>query len=317
MKNQGIFDRVLSFLRSVIQNFPDKRKSSPNLRYSMEDLALAAFSVFFTQSPSFLAYQKTMEQAKGKSNAQTLFGMDEIPTDNQIRDILDEVPPQQVFPVFDKILEEFKQAGLLDSFRGFDGQTLIPLDGTWYFSSQNISCENCSTLSHKNGDTTFYHSAITPVIVGQEQKYAIPLRPEFILPQDGHDKQDCETAAAKRWIAQHASYYRGLLGEITILGDDLFSKQPLCQEVLVVKGHFIFVCKPESHKTLYEWIEQLEKENDLNTLSTKRWNGRFWEIYTYNMAFAHFFVKNEICNLLILLKAYFMPNYQKIELFCF
>ena len=27
---------------------------------------------------------------------------------------------------------------------------------------------------------------------------AMPLEPEFIVPQDGHDKQDCESRAARR-----------------------------------------------------------------------------------------------------------------------
>jgi hypothetical protein len=35
----------------------------------------------------------------------------------------------------------------------------------WYYSSQNIHCPNCSCLEHKSGDKTYYHSAVTPVIV--------------------------------------------------------------------------------------------------------------------------------------------------------
>lgn len=66
-------------------------------------MASAAFSVFFTQSPSFLAYQTAMTETHGSSNAQTLFGMRRIPTDNPIRGLLDAVPPQQVFPMFGRI----------------------------------------------------------------------------------------------------------------------------------------------------------------------------------------------------------------------
>ena len=71
----------------------------------MEDAALSAFSVFFTQTPSFLAYPRMMEGSKGKSNAQSLFGVHRIPSDNQIRDLLDAVAPEQVFPVFEEILQ--------------------------------------------------------------------------------------------------------------------------------------------------------------------------------------------------------------------
>ena len=69
------FDSMVSYLRSTMANFPDKRIGT-NTHYSIEDAALGAFSVFFTQSPSFLSFQQAMLKNKGISNAQTLFGMD-------------------------------------------------------------------------------------------------------------------------------------------------------------------------------------------------------------------------------------------------
>ena len=57
-----------------------------------------AFSVFFTQSPSFLQHQRLMKPKKGKDNAQSLFGLEEIPCDNQIRNLLDPIPATTVFP---------------------------------------------------------------------------------------------------------------------------------------------------------------------------------------------------------------------------
>ena len=71
--------------------------------HSLYDAGLSAFSVFFTQTPSFLAYQRKMAEQKGKSNSQSLFGVHEIPSDNQIRNLLDPVPPNALFPVFESI----------------------------------------------------------------------------------------------------------------------------------------------------------------------------------------------------------------------
>ena len=68
------FKDMVNELRILGSTFSDKR-TGKNLVYPMQDVVLGAFSVFFTQSPSFLSFQKTMEQNKGKSNAQTLFGM--------------------------------------------------------------------------------------------------------------------------------------------------------------------------------------------------------------------------------------------------
>ena len=103
----------------------------------------------------------------------------------------------------------------------------------------------------------------------------IPLVPEFIVPQDGHDKQDCETAAAKRWLSQHGQRFSPL--KVTILGDDLYCHQPWCQQLLEQHLNFILVCRPESHITLYEHLDGI----DLPTLTTKRWTGKVEETYTY------------------------------------
>ena len=66
------WDDHVQHLRQVLGGLPDRRTGT-NTSYSMEDIGLGAFSVFFTQCPSFLAHQKTMQQAKGQSNAQSLF----------------------------------------------------------------------------------------------------------------------------------------------------------------------------------------------------------------------------------------------------
>ncbi|MGC8713158.1 MAG: ISNCY-like element ISAtsp9 family transposase, partial [Leptodesmis sp.] len=92
---------MVGSFRQVLSSLPDKR-TGKNIRYGMEDAALSAFSVFFTQTPSFLAYQRMMEGSKGHSNAQSLFGVHRIPSDNQIRALLDPVKPKQVFPIFEE-----------------------------------------------------------------------------------------------------------------------------------------------------------------------------------------------------------------------
>lgn len=272
---------MIGSLRKAIQSFPDKRIGK-NLTYSIEDAGLGAFSVFFTQCASFLANQKTMKEIKGKSNAQTLFQIDQIPSDNHIRDLLDPVSPRFVFPVFDKALAGLSDSGYLNEFRIFNGDLLIPLDGTWYFSSKKIHCDNCSTIEHEDGTITYYHCVLTPVIAAPGQDKVIPLIPEFIEPQDGHDKQDCENAAVKRWIQNYGKKYSEM--GVTISGDDLYCKQPMCLELLDNGFNYILVCKPNSHKTLYEWVELLEEGIDRHTVTLRRWNGKFQEIYRYKYA---------------------------------
>ena len=49
------FTDFLRAMRAAIATFPDLRKGK-NKHYTVRDAALGAFAVFFTQSPSFLAY---------------------------------------------------------------------------------------------------------------------------------------------------------------------------------------------------------------------------------------------------------------------
>lgn len=272
------FDDMIKCLRTTIANFPDKR-TGQNTRYSLEDAALGAFSVFFTQSRSFLSFQNSMQKAKGKSNAQTLFAMDKIPSDNHIRDLLDVVAPEFVFPVFHYILGGIQDLGQLDAFRSYNDNLLCALDATQYFSSNKIHCENCSRKEHKNAAPTYSHSAITPVFVAPGNNKAISLPPEFIVPQDGHSKQDCENAAAKRWITQYAPIYKHL--GITLLGDDLYSNHPIGSLILENGFDFILVCKPDSHPTLYQWLDEMQALQAVETVIEKRWTGKTHLIDTY------------------------------------
>lgn len=275
------WNRLIGQTSKVLGALPDRR-TGDNCQYSMEDIGLAAFSVFFTQSPSFLAHQKTMEQSKGQSNAQTLFQIEKIPSDNHIRDTLDPVSPDELFALYDHVFQTLRDKGVFQTYRSVHDTIPIALDGTWYNSSKKLHCSNCSCMEHKNGEKTYYHSAVTPVIVAPGQTQAIPLRPEFIIPQDGHTKQDCEIAASKRWLEKNACLYSPL--QATLLGDDIYAHQPFCRKTLLHDFHFIFTCKPDSHTTLYNWVNLLQPGHGLNLLKLRVKQGAKWEHYTYRYA---------------------------------
>jgi hypothetical protein len=271
---------LLQQTRSVLGGLSDRR-TGDHCSYTMEDIGLAAFAIFFTQCPSFLARQTAMQKAKGVSNAQSLFHIQDIPSDNHIRQTLDPVPPGELFALYDRVFEALREKGVLQTYRAVQGTIPIALDGTWYYSSKKLSCPNCSCLEHQNGEKTYDHSAVTPVLVAPGQPHAISLRPEFITPQDGHTKQDCEIAAAKRWLEKNAARYASL--KATLLGDDLYAHQPFCRQTLLHDFHFIYTCKPDSHKTLYDWVNLL-RAPDLRQFKARVKNGARWEHYAYRYA---------------------------------
>jgi hypothetical protein len=282
--NSRGFDQLIERWRVVVAGLPDRR-TGDNTQFTMADIALSAFAVFFTQCPSFLSFQQNMEKVQGQNNARSLFHVGRVPSDNHIRQTLDPVAPHHLFSLFDDLHRAFDQAGLLEAMRAVQRTRLIALDATWYFSSQsqNIHCPNCSCLQHADGRTTHFHSAITPVIVSPGHRQVVPLRPEFITPQDGQVKQDCEINAAKRWLAAHAVRYA--TGNDTVLGDDLYAHQPFCRQVLLHGFHFLFTCKPASHAHLSSRVEALAPGRQLHTLKLRvKGKANRWEQHQYRWA---------------------------------
>lgn len=251
----------------------------------MLEAALGAFSVFFTQSPSFLAHQIQMQKARGSSNAETLFGMVNIPSDGQIRVLLDAVSPEYVFPAFDAVYEQMLSVGMLERYKSLNGGRLIALDGVHTHHSEKIHCKNCTVRTTKDGRKYYSHSAVTPVLVAPGNTKAIPLRPEFVVPQDGHDKQDCEIEASKRWLLNAADRYKLTDTPTTYLGDDLYAHEPFCRMVMQRAEYFIFTCKPGSHEALYEWLELLEEGIDIKSVTNRKRNAKgHWETHTIRYA---------------------------------
>jgi hypothetical protein len=247
-----ILESLLAVFRAVCAELPDARRST-DVDYSMVDIGLSAFSLFFMQSESFLSHQRRLEQGHGTSNCHTLFGMKNIPTDNFIRLMLDPVSPEALQPCFDQVIEQLRQRDGLQAFRRLGDRTLIALDGTEYFCLQKLSCSQCLTRKRSNDKTENYHAMLAAMIVAPGHNMVLPLMPEFITPQDGAEKQDCERNAAKRWLNAHAERVREL--RPVYLGDALFSCQSLAKAVLATAADFLFVCKKDGHKTLYEYVE--------------------------------------------------------------
>ena len=106
--------------------------------------------------------------------------------------------------------------------------------------------------------------------------------PEFVVPQDGCEKQDCERNAAKRWLQRQQTQTpaRG----VTYLGDDLYACQPICQLIVDSDQYFVCVAKPESHAGLYAVVTELEHLHRLHHVTQKHWNGRHYELWVFRFA---------------------------------
>jgi hypothetical protein len=279
-KQTNIFEFLVDAFSKNIDNIKDTRRQRDDIKYSFKDIILSAFSIFYFQSKSWLSFQRKMDTNKGSSNAQTMFGITDIPSDNHIRNILDKITPDSFKSVYDSIHKYLDKIGLLKKFNFMDKYLLVALDGTYYHSSKNISCKCCQTRKDKEtSEVHYYHTAITPTIVHPDSKKVLPLMQEFMSNSDGEDKQDCEVNASKRWLD---SFIVPSKDKVIILGDDLYSREPMIKKVLDKKHSYIFVAKPTSHKYLYEQIDMIKNLGNCDTKKVSKMVNGKKQIFTYN-----------------------------------
>ena len=271
MSLHKFIDRV----SECVKGFKDVRHGT-NKSYTMEEIGMAAYSVFHMQAPSFLAHQRNMKKRKGEHNGKTLFGFSNIPSDNQMRKLLDEVPPEAMAPFFAEIINDLDMGEW-----SVNGRLVIAIDGVTLFSSSTIHCDCCLKKEHKDGRIDYSHAALCPVIVHPTQKQVIPLMPMFIREWDGQEKQDCEINAAKRWIEENRDFLSKY--KVIIIADDLFSREPFINLINSISGvDYIFVAKPSSHSYMFEWLNELESEDKTShVISEKAYASH---IYNYTLA---------------------------------
>ena len=217
---------LLSGLTSVCATFTDLRKGRGG-NIAVEDFGVSAFAMFFMQCASFLAYHRTMEKGHGRSNCQTLFAIGRIPSDNYIRDVLDDADPAPLQPCFERLEALSSEPPMRQAFGRLGGRTLIAWDGTEFFCSQKLGCLHCLTRKRANGKAESHHCLLSTTLVAPGHSKVVPLTPEFIAPQDGAEKQDCERNAVKRWFEKHSGRLAPL--RPVFLGDDLFACHPVAK----------------------------------------------------------------------------------------
>lgn len=256
-KKHVSFASLVGAFRRYFDEVDDERHNG-KVHYKLADVVLSGFACMFFQDPSLLQFQKRMQDKDQLSNLNTLFGVSEVPESTQLRDVLDALPSDIFAPLFKQYFSRLQRGKHLETFQFLKGQYLVSIDGTQYFSSTNISCPHCLTKQHAQGETTYCHHALQGALMHPDLKQVIPLMAEDIRNEDGKKKQDCETNAAKRFIEKLRTAHPHL--GIILLGDGLFSHQPMIEAVMHRSMHYIFVAKPDDHKYMMEWIGDSQDE---------------------------------------------------------
>src|ERR1700674_3705106 len=183
-------DALFRLVYTGFDHIPDYRP--PDAEIALTDALMSAFAMFSLKAPSLLAFDK--ERAEG--NLHTVYGIQRVPCDTHMREILDPVFPKWLRPVFTSVFRQLQRGKALEEMVFLDGHYLLALDGTGYFSSQTIHCASCLHKVHRNGSVTYTHQMLGAAIIHPDMRAVIPLMPEPIGKHDGTGKNDCERHAA-------------------------------------------------------------------------------------------------------------------------
>lgn len=252
------FEAIVALLGRTFERLPDARDPE-RLDYPMRDAALAAFAMFFFQAPALLAFQRQLQSRTARNNLETIFGVSEIPSDTQLREILDGAPYDPLRRLLGHVFERFRRSGWAAQFvtsRATGSHYPIALDATDYHSSTAISCPHC--LTSAEGDRTRYrHTMLSATLIKPRSRLVLPIDAEPILNTDGREKQDCETNAAKRLLVRFRREHPKL--RVVVLGDALYAHEPLLALVAEQRMAYLLIVKEGSQPETFDWVEDLEQ----------------------------------------------------------
>lgn len=239
----------------------DHREAS-KIRIVLSDFLMSGFSIFCLKFPSLLQFEEQMRKQKKASHLSPLFYINEVPSDTHMRSVLDEVNPRSLSPAFKKLFNQVQESKRLEAFRFLDEGYLISVDGSQYFSSNEICCEFCLSKETNSEKKLYYHQMLAGCVVHPEQDCVIPLCPEPLQRQDGNEKNDCERAAMTRFLDQLGKDHPKL--PVIIVADALHATGPLIRRLRLSNYNFILGVKPGSHVKLFEGVENWAARENLS-----------------------------------------------------
>jgi hypothetical protein len=230
---------------------------------SLGDALMSGYAVFSLKAPSLLAFDKQRQEEE--YNLRAIFHIRRIPSDTQMRTILDGVIPEQLRRGYKAVFSSLQRGKALEEMQYLDGYYLMLLDGTEYFSSEKLHSPFCMERTNSaTGKTTYYLQTLGAALAHPDRKEVIPLMPEAISKQDGETKNDCEMNASRRFLAQFRKDHPHLK---VIVGQDAIS--PNGPYIRFLKEHncrFILSVKESDHAHLFNQLNAAMERGEAKEL---------------------------------------------------
>ena len=243
----GLLTELKSYFKTIAE--PVNHKGT----ITIVDCLWSGLAIFSLKYPSLLQFDLDKRKSTIAPNLTTLYGIKTIPSDTYLRERLDELSASKRRGAFTSLMRTAQRGKVLERFSYYNGYYLLSIDGTGYFSSHEIHCEQCCEKHHRNGEITYYHQILGVALVHPEHSHVLPLAPEPIIKQDGTHQNDCERNAAKRLLEHIRQAHPHM--KFIVVEDGLASNGPHIRQLQELSMHYILGAKPSDHQFLFNWMD--------------------------------------------------------------
>lgn len=155
-------DAIMATTRNKFAGLTDHRTRTGKI--SLADALMSGYAMFALKDPSLLLFDHRRQGDEG--NLKRVFGIQNVPCDTQMREILDPVDPETLRPLFRDIFSQLQRGKALEPLVYYQGCYLLSMDGTGSFSSTALSSASClEKKSKKTGQITYHQQVLGAAIV--------------------------------------------------------------------------------------------------------------------------------------------------------
>jgi len=281
-------EAIVDLLATTFGEVEDPR-AADQLSYPLHDTLMSGFALMFFQHPSLLQFQRAMKQKRRRCNLETVFGVHDVPSDTQMREILDGVEPEVLRAVLPQLWEKGRRAGwggrfttTLPSGPHQGTYYTVALDASEYFHSTTVQCPHCLRQPDQKGRVHYSHLVVGATLVRAGSHQVVPLDAEEVRNATAESQpQDCELTAGKRLIARLRREHPQMA--LIVIGDDLYSRAPFVEQLRQLRMHYVLVAKPSSHPTLMAAVAAADDPGVSQQGQWQEGSGARQRTYTYRI----------------------------------
>ena len=253
-------DALFRSLRSHFGSLPDPR--SGEVEIPLDDALMSAFAMFSLKDPSLLAFDDRRRDPN--DNFRSIYGISRVPSDSQMRAVLDPVDPAGLRAPFREIFRRLQRGKALKRFVYLDGHYLVSLDGTTYFSSAKIHCPSCLVKQHRNGNITYSHQllgATWSIPTSRKSSRWHPSRSSSRMVKPRTTASGTPPAAGSNGFARSIPTCRSSSSKTTS------ANAPHLRDLREAGAHYIIGVKPGDHAFLFDHLRTLHEAGQMQVLT--------------------------------------------------